>query len=605
MAHRTPSANELHGLRSNLRFIWHIAWNAAPIELAGLFITSLLGALTPIAMSLTLRSGIDALNLASGSGATVLPIAIVTILAARAAIRAANDVVFWILGGTYFELRLNYKLQNALTLDFHNRVGALDLGHLEDAATQNRIMKARESLAWRPMNVLSQLSRALNSSVTFIGSIIVLLPFGWWLPVALAVSALPRLILRVHYSRIQYGVYNVATPITRKLWYLRMLLSNLEPVREGKILGSRAGLLGRIDSMQQQVTQEQLRAASHATAAYVLPVVLEAAVLLGVSLWAVPGVLSGAMTIGAFTLLLSLSEQMSGAMAGILMNLSFLIETNLYITDIRITFELPPLLPQHSNPVRIGDPNRPPHIEFRDVRFAYPGGRDVLHRVSFTIEPGQRTALVGANGAGKSTIVKLLCRFYDVTDGQVLLNGIDIRTVDREEWYRNLATLFQEFERYRFTIRDVISLGYPHPLSDADVRRVAQMSGADRFIEAFPNGYDEQLGREFEGQELSAGQWQKLAIARAFARAAPVLVLDEPTSAIDALSEEEIFRNLEQQYVNKTLLLISHRFSTVRGADEIIVLEDGRISERGPHAKLLQQHGTYARMFEAQAKGYS
>ncbi len=606
MSDTPKKTSGLKDLIPNLKLVFSIGWKAAPVELVGQLIAYIIGAFTPIAMSLTLQAGIDALNIAAAAKGTigVLPAAIVTVLIARAVIRASSDFIFWILGGQFFERRIWFKVQNALVLRFQGKVSTLDLGHLEDTSTQNLITKARESINWRPLNVLDQMVRTVNSGVTFVGSLLLLLQFGWWIPVVIAASTVPRLWLRAKFSALQWGVYDGMTPLSRKLWYIRWLLTEVEPIREGRILGSHEELLGRVKTLQDQSASAQLKVADRAAFAYILPVLIEDAVLLGIGLYVAPNVVVGIITVGTFTLLLNLAEQMSSAMGGILMNIAAILENNLYITDLRKILNLPTLLPRAEHPTPFAAPDRPPRVEFRDVHFSYPGSGEVLHGVSFTIEPGQRVALVGVNGAGKSTIVKLLCRFYDVTGGQVLVDGIDVRELNQDEWHRRIGTLFQEFVRYSLTIRENVLLGAPENPDDTRLHDALRMSGANAYVATFPKGVDTQLGRQFEGEELSAGQWQKLAIARALYRASPLLILDEPTSAIDALAEEEIFRSLEQHYAGKSLFLISHRFSTVRGADKILVLEHGRVTEEGTHAELVEKNGLYATMFKAQAKGY-
>jgi ATP-binding cassette subfamily B protein len=239
------------------------------------------------------------------------------------------------------------------------------------------------------------------------------------------------------------------------------------------------------------------------------------------------------------------------------------------------------------------------------VSFSYPAGRQALSDVSFVIEPGESVALVGANGAGKSTIIKLLCRFYDVTGGQILINGVDVRELDLAHWYAHLGTLFQDFVQYKLTVRDNVLLGDPTRVDEAAMVEAIRKAGAAGLVSELPEGYDQILGTEFaDGEQLSGGQWQKLAIARAFYQSAPVLIMDEPTSAIDAEAEFEIFNNLEAEYRDKTLILVSHRFSTVRNADRIVVIDDGRIAEQGTHEQLCADGGRYAAMFALQAAGY-
>ena len=297
-------------------------------------------------------------------------------------------------------------------------------------------------------------------------------------------------------------------------------------------------------------------------------------------------------------------EQLGSRSANASMFFAHLYEDNLYVNHYFDFLALPPFLPIAKNPV-ILKKIEPPKIEFRNVSFNYPNGPKVLDKVSFIIRPGESVALVGHNGAGKTTIVKLLCRFYDVSGGKILINGINIKNLDLSHWYKFLGTLFQEFVKYHFTVRENIFLGAPDKNDETAMKEAAVKSGAAEFIERLPKKYDQVLGKEFEdGEELSGGQWQKLAIARAFYEEPPVLILDEPTSAIDAEAEYEIFHNLEKQYKNKTLILVSHRFSTVRNANKIIVIDCGKIVESGSHQELMKLSGQYAKLFSIQAKGY-
>jgi len=246
-------------------------------------------------------------------------------------------------------------------------------------------------------------------------------------------------------------------------------------------------------------------------------------------------------------------------------------------------------------------------FEFRGVSFRYPGNsRMVLRRLNFQLEPGERIALVGENGEGKTTIVKLMTRLYDPTEGQVLLDGVDLREYSLEDLYREIGVIFQDFMRYEMTAQENIAVGQIEELNYLEtLRTAARKSMAADVIERLPRHYEQMLGRRFEGGvDLSGGEWQKVALARAYLRNAQVLILDEPTSALDARSESEVFRRFAELTFGKAALFISHRFSTVRMADRIVVLQDGKISEEGSHAELTRQGGRYAEMFEMQAVQY-
>ena len=253
------------------------------------------------------------------------------------------------------------------------------------------------------------------------------------------------------------------------------------------------------------------------------------------------------------------------------------------------------------------DSPTPPIIEFQNVSFRYPKtDRDILKNFNMAIQGGEKIALVGENGAGKTTIIKLLLRFYDVTEGEILINGINIKELDLEEWHKQVGVLFQDFIKYQFTFKENVYYGKLDEKNNEDLLKTAiTKSGADKYLDSLPDGINQVVGKMFDGGiDLSGGQWQKLALARAFFRNAPILILDEPTSAIDAKAEYEIFENVQKLQKDKTVLIISHRFSTVRNADRILVLEEGKFIEEGSHEKLMKEKGLYAELFEIQAKGY-
>jgi ATP-binding cassette subfamily B protein len=265
-----------------------------------------------------------------------------------------------------------------------------------------------------------------------------------------------------------------------------------------------------------------------------------------------------------------------------------------------------PLLVENPNPIVLTG-STPPLIEFNHVDFSYPHSKKkILQDFSLQIYPGEKVAFVGENGAGKSTIIRLLTRFYDVTNGELLLDGKNIKDLDTQAWYKKIGVLFQDFGRYEHSVKENIYFGdVTKPVDGESIHVAATLSGAKEFIQKFDAGYDQMLGKTFEkGEEISTGQWQKIALARAFFRNAPILVLDEPTASIDAKAESEIFERVEKLSKDKTVIIISHRFSTVRNADRIFVIDNGKIIETGNHEKLMKLDGQYAKLFTLQAKGY-
>jgi ATP-binding cassette subfamily B protein len=289
-----------------------------------------------------------------------------------------------------------------------------------------------------------------------------------------------------------------------------------------------------------------------------------------------------------------------------LTGLASLYENNLFLSDFKRFLELEPAVVDSPRPRAFPRPVR--HgIEFDQVSFKYPGTSvDVLKDVSFAIGPGEHVALVGENGSGKTTLVKLLCRLYDPTGGTVRIDGIDLREFKLDELRANLAVVFQDYARYYLTARENIWVGNVSlPADSEQIAEAARKTGADSVIRALPQGYDTVLGRQFEnGVELSVGQWQKLALARAFLREAPLIVLDEPTAALDPRAEAEVFDHFHELATGRTAIFISHRLSTVRHADRILVLVNGSIAEAGAHEDLVERAGVYASLFETQAKHY-
>lgn len=312
------------------------------------------------------------------------------------------------------------------------------------------------------------------------------------------------------------------------------------------------------------------------------------------------------ITLGDMTLYLALFRQSQGTFQGLFDNIGRIYESGLFMGNLFGFLGLAPQMSQTAQAQRVPRPIM--HgIEFRDVSFRYAGREDwALRHVNLYIAPGEKLALVGANGAGKTTLIKLLTRLYDPTEGQILLDGVDLREYDLDDLRECIGVIFQDFVRYHSTARENVGFGQIKALeNEARVVAAAERGGADEVIVELPEGYNTMLGRWFEkGFELSGGQWQKLALGRAFMRDGEVLVLDEPTAALDAEREYEIFQRFRDLTAGKIALLISHRFSTVRMADRIAVLDHGQVTELGTHAELLQRDGTYARLFSLQAEGY-
>lgn len=588
----------------NFKRLFIFAWREDKFLVLGLYGFAILGAFFPIIASYIYKLTIDGIIDSQEINPTV-PMAVVALLGGIYITNFAWDFVMWGLKEIYFEHLFRYKIQNALGVTFFTKVSHLDVAHHEDAQTQNLILKAEDTFTWRVPDFFREFGNLFNNVVSLLTALIVLIPFGIIIPFTILLATLPKLILRAKYGKIEWSIYGMAAPEVRRLWYLRWLLTNRTASSETRVLQSQPVLLGLFKNIQDKLYEERKKPVRDYLKVAYYPQILQMAIIFLFAYLALPDVLTGAMSVGTFTFFISLLDRISNSAGAAVSNFGDLYENNLYVQHYFEVLDIKPFIREDKNPVSLKVGKRPPKIEFKNVSFSYPGSRElVIKDISFKIEPGENIAVVGPNGAGKSTIVKLLCRFYDVTSGEILINGINIKKLRLDEWYEFLGTLFQDFVQYELTVKDNIMVGNYKVDNKRLMIEAARKSGAAEFIENLPEKYDQLLGKEYGGVELSKGQWQKLAIARAFYEGAPILILDEPTSAIDAEAEYEIFSNLEKFYKDKTLFLVSHRFSTVRNADKIIVLRNGQIAEVGTHKELVLNKGLYARMFRKQASGY-
>jgi len=321
--------------------------------------------------------------------------------------------------------------------------------------------------------------------------------------------------------------------------------------------------------------------------------------------WLIKQVLAKAISVQGYSFYLQNVYLVAENLNSIQTDIVELIEFSRYVENLRIFFSLPEKIKKPKKPIKI--PQEFPKIEFRNVSFKYPGSRNmVFENVSFVINPGEHVALVGENGAGKTTIIKLLARFYDVTSGEILINDVNIKKIDLESYYKLWGILFQEFAKYWLSVRENIGLGSVEDIKDKKlVKQAAKKAGADKMIDKLPMKYENPLSTNMKrGTDLSGGQWQKIGIARGLFSDPQLIVLDEPTSALDALAEDEVFEEIAKISSDTTMIIVSHRFSTVRNTDKILVLKSGKISEQGTHQKLMKNEKLYYKMFTSQAKGY-
>ena len=388
--------------------------------------------------------------------------------------------------------------------------------------------------------------------------------------------------------------------------YLRILGGSREAAKELKLFGLKDFLIGRFTRLSDQIYVENVDLARRRLIAGSFLSMIGTGGYYAAYVYVIWRTIAGALSIGTLTFLTGAIVQASSNIQMIFSTLSSIADQALFLTDLLAFFSMKPTIQSKPNalpaprPIKYG-------FEFRNVSFQYPGSpRRVLNGLNFHLHPGERIALIGENGEGKTTLVKLLTRLYDPTEGQILLDGIDLREYDLDDLYREIGVIFQDFMRYEMKARDNIAVGQIDQLPDMSALKLAaNKSMANEVIERLPHDYEQMLGRRFEnGVDLSGGEWQKVALARAYLRDAQLLILDEPTAALDARSEFEVFQRFAELTAGKTALFISHRFSTVRMADRIVVLEHGKIAEDGNHEQLFHLGGRYAEMFEMQAASY-
>lgn len=486
------------------------------------------------------------------------------------------------------------------------RKGEIDVAMHEDPKRNNLFNRITERGIWSISNFVDrQFYLVQNLAEVAIGAGI-LIYARWWVFAIIFFGTIPELIVELRYGRDVWGIYGARGETRRRFWDIKEHFDGLAKLVELKLFQNIGHFTKIIRELFRTFQDEEKKNERKKLARELLSLIVSQAVIAFAIVFFVMQVVQGNMLVGTLTFFLASMASFRTSLSSFFNNLGGQYRDSLFISDVFELVDMPPVITRPEKGV-ILDPAKTPEIEFRDVSFVYPGTtREILRGVSFRVLPGEKVALIGVNGAGKTTVVKLLCRFYDATKGSILVDGHDLKEIDLESWYYQLGVLFQDYAQYHFVVKETIALGRTGELSSLEkVKEAARASEADAFIEAWEGAYDQMLGRQFTGGiEPSIGQWQKLALARTFYRDPRILILDEPTSSIDAEAEAKIFEKLESLPPDRSVLLISHRFSTVRHANRIIVIEGGAITEAGTHKELVAKKGTYARLFKLQAKGY-
>jgi ATP-binding cassette, subfamily B, bacterial len=586
----------------NIPPVLKIIWDSSPAVVTWGLILRAIAALSPLALLAVAKFIIDAVVTHLTHAAT-LRSDFWWLVALEFGLACLTSILNRIVD--YCDTLLADKFIRHISVRIMHHASRLDLASYEDPLFHDKLERARVQATDR-LGMVQQLGRLVQQVITTATLAASILLFSPWLLLVLIACVIPAFLGESHFAFLGYAQAFRQTPVKRQIDYLRFLGASKDSAKELKLFGLSKYLTDRFKKLSDDIYVQNVSLAKRRLFASALLSLLTTVGYYGAYAYVILETLEGKMTVGTLTFL-------TGAIAGASANLQMIFSTfssiadqSLFLTDLLEFFAVRPTVYSKPNALKTPQPIKE-GIEFREVSFSYPGSdRPILRNLNLFLKPDERIALIGENGEGKTTIVKLLTRLYDPTAGQILLDGIDLREYDLDDYASNIAVIFQDFMRYDMTAWENIAVGQIGAREHLDkVELAAKKSLAEGVIKKLPNGYDQMLGRRFEtGVDLSGGEWQKVALARAYLRDAQILVLDEPTAALDARSEHEVFERFAELTKGKMALLISHRFSTVKMADRIIVLEKGVIAEQGRHEQLMAHGGRYAEMFELQASSY-
>jgi ATP-binding cassette, subfamily B, bacterial len=591
----------LRALR-NVPPVMKFVWEAAPgIVLASLF-ARVTAALVPLCILKVTQKIIDSIYVLRAQG-TPLPHYFWWLVAFEFLLAGFATLLMRLVD--YCDTALAERFTRHISVRLMKHAANLDLMSYEDPVFYDKFERAKVQSTDR-VAMIKIAGRLIQEFVTTLSLAIGILVYSPWLLLALVACVVPVFLGETHFAFLGYSLAFQQTPARRELDYLRVLGGTKEGAKEVKLFGLASFLVNRYSDVAGNLCDQTLRVARRRLSIGSLLALVGVAGYYGTYGFVVYQTVIGVLTLGTMTML-------AGAIAGASTNIQAVFTTfsevtnqALFMTDLLDFFSVKPKIMS-----RPGAMAAPKHIqqgfEFKNVSFQYPGSsRQILKNVSFRLGPSERIAIVGENGQGKTTIVKLLTRLYDPTEGQILLDGKDLREYDLQSLWQQIGVIFQDFMRYEMTASANIAVGRIEERNNPfRIRTAANKSLAEHAIRKLPKGFDQVLGSRFEGAvDLSGGEWQKIAIARAYLRDAQLLILDEPTASLDARSENEVFQRFSELTAGKMSVLISHRFSTVKMSNRILVLKDGTIAEQGPHDQLMKDGGHYAELFELQAANY-
>jgi ATP-binding cassette subfamily B protein len=591
--------------------VLRLIWQTGPAHTLLLLVALLLNGLVPVARLWVARLIIDGLVEALRLGETELG-GLLPLVLLEFGLTALGSVLTAISQST--QMALGHRVRTRMSEDVMQVALSVDFLTLEDPTFHDRLRRAQQEAGYRPMNLVVQLGVATSSIVSFVGILALLWTLSPAATLTVILCSVPQFYVRSRSARMTFGSALFRSEDSRRMGYLAQLPSSLQVAKEIRLFELGRHLLERHAVLARRILHDYLTIARFEQSAGSVAAVVATAGYFGAYVYLIQRTLAGELTIGDLTLYTGAFLQGGNLLMGISLGVASILENWLFLRDVFQFLNMPAQSSATRAPVSSPLTRTAPTngvvrtgIVFEDVHFRYPGRDDeTIRGISLTIQRGKVVAIVGENGAGKTTLIKLLCGLYPPTSGRIRLDGEDIAEIEPTRLRQQFGVLFQDYAQYFLTVRENIGFGDISHLDDLErIRAASARSGADEIIDALPLGYETQIGKAYDrGHDLSGGEWQRVALARAHLRDAPILVLDEPTASLDPRAEQKVFAEVRHLLAGRTAILISHRFSTVRLADEIYVLGDGVVVEHGRHDELVALGGRYANLYELQASAY-
>ncbi|WCT14165.1 ABC transporter ATP-binding protein [Mucilaginibacter jinjuensis] len=588
---------------SNLPQFFKLVWQSSPWKTTLSFILRLIRSAMPVALLYVGKLIVDEVVLLNRNSAVTDHHHIWVLVALEFGLAIFTDGLNRMIN--LLDSLLGDQFSNYTSIRIMKHATTLDLDQFEDSIFYDKLERARQQTIGRTM-LLSQVMSQVQDIISMAFLITGLLAFNPWLILLLVIAILPAFLGESHFNNQSYALTRGQTPERRELDYLRYLGASDETAKEIKTFGLADFVIDRFTKLSNKFYIDNTKLAISRSVWGTFFSVLGTLGYYGAYVFIIVRTVNGSMSVGDLTFLAGSFRQLRTLMEGILSRFTTVSQGAIYLNDFLEFFDIKPRIVIAKDPLPFPNPIRQ-GFTFEDVGFRYHNSDKWANRhLNFTLHPGEKLALVGENGAGKTTLVKLLARLYDPTEGRILLDGVDIRDYAIEDLRYHTGVIFQDYLRYQMSLSQNIAVGNIAEIDNKElIKKAAHESLADALAEKLPNQYDQWLGRRFnDGVELSGGEWQKVALARAYMKDAQLLILDEPTAALDARAEYEVFQRFAELTKGKSAVLISHRFSTARLADRILVLEKGTILEIGTHEQLLANDGRYAELFKLQAAGY-